>query len=720
MKRLSKNIGIYLIIFGLVLAMAWFYQSGGDGEEEKEISFSRMAEYAAENQISEINITETKISATLKDDTNVYAYASNAIDLQWFNEKYVYPQIDEKTITYRTDEPQGDSILLSLLPTLIMIGALVFFFFIIMNQSGGGGKAMSFGKSRAKLQKDSDLRKVTFKDVAGLDEEKEELSEVVDFLRNPKKYNSLGARIPKGILLVGPPGTGKTYISKATAGEAGVPFFTISGSDFVEMFVGVGASRVRDLFEQAKKNAPCIIFIDEIDAVGRKRGAGLGGGHDEREQTLNQLLVEMDGFGENTGIIILAATNRPDILDPALLRPGRFDRQIVIGAPDIKGREEIFRVHSRNKPLADEVDPKVLARRTPGFTPADIENMLNEAALLTARRNGMKIRMDEIEEAITKVIAGPEKKSRVISEEERRLTAFHEAGHAVVAHSLPKTDPVHQITIVPRGRAGGFTMILPKEDKYYSTKTSMREQIIHLLGGRVAEMLTLDDISTGASNDIMRATEIAKDMVTKYGFSDKLGPVNYSSSDEVFLGKDFSTRQNYSEETASEIDEEVKNIVEACFEEAKAILSEHMDKLQTVAEALLEIETLSGEQFELLYSGKMTAQELVADVQMKEDERREKNAAEAEESARLLKEAEEREAREAEAALNNMVLEKQEENWMTEDDEDDDMPSEEELAKYDGDYFADEEDTEPDSGAVNPEEKGKAPSEKKDEDKEEK
>ena len=720
MKRLSKNIGIYLIIFGLVLAMAWFYQSGGDGEEEKEISFSRMAEYAAENQISEINITETKISATLKDDTNVYAYASNAIDLQWFNEKYVYPQIDEKTITYRTDEPQGDSILLSLLPTLIMIGALVFFFFIIMNQSGGGGKAMSFGKSRAKLQKDSDLRKVTFKDVAGLDEEKEELSEVVDFLRNPKKYNSLGARIPKGILLVGPPGTGKTYISKATAGEAGVPFFTIGGSDFVEMFVGVGASRVRDLFEQAKKNAPCIIFIDEIDAVGRKRGAGLGGGHDEREQTLNQLLVEMDGFGENTGIIILAATNRPDILDPALLRPGRFDRQIVIGAPDIKGREEIFRVHSRNKPLADEVDPKVLARRTPGFTPADIENMLNEAALLTARRNGMKIRMDEIEEAITKVIAGPEKKSRVISEEERRLTAFHEAGHAVVAHSLPKTDPVHQITIVPRGRAGGFTMILPKEDKYYGTKTSMREQIIHLLGGRVAEMLTLDDISTGASNDIMRATEIAKDMVTKYGFSDKLGPVNYSSSDEVFLGKDFSTRQNYSEETASEIDEEVKNIVEACFEEAKAILSEHMDKLQTVAEALLEIETLSGEQFELLYSGKMTAQELVTDVQMKEDERREKNAAEAEESARLLKEAEEREAREAEAALNNMVLEKQEENWMTEDDEDDDMPSEEELAKYDGDYFADEEDTEPDSGAVNPEEKGKAPSEKKDEDKEEK
>lgn len=719
MKRLSKNIGIYLIIFGLVLAMAWFYSRGEDGEAEKEVTFSTMSEYAADDKIEEINITETKISATLKDDKKVYAFASNALDLQWFNQNYVYPKIEDKSLKYKTDEPPKDSILLSLLPTLIMIGALVFFFFIIMNQSGGGGKAMSFGKSRAKLQKDSDLRKVTFEDVAGLDEEKEELSEVVDFLRNPKKYNSLGARIPKGILLVGPPGTGKTYISKAAAGEAGVPFFTISGSDFVEMFVGVGASRVRDLFEQAKKNSPCIIFIDEIDAVGRKRGAGLGGGHDEREQTLNQLLVEMDGFGENAGIIILAATNRPDILDPALLRPGRFDRQVVIGAPDIKGREEIFRVHSKNKPLAEEVDPKVLARRTPGFTPADIENMLNEAALLTARRNGMKIRMDEIEEAITKVIAGPEKKSRVISEEERKLTAFHEAGHAVVAHSLPKTDPVHQITIVPRGRAGGFTMILPKEDKYYGTKTTMREQIIHLLGGRVAELLTLDDISTGASNDIMRATEIAKDMVTKYGFSDKLGPVNYSSSDEVFLGKDFSTRQNYSEETASEIDEEVKNIVDACFEEAKAILSENLDKLNTVAEALLEIETLDGEQFELLYSGKMTAKELVDQVMEEEDQRREKNAAEAEEAAKRLKEQEEEEARAAE----ELVLDAQrasvpEKNWVTDDDDedyvDDDMPSEEELAKYDGDYFADDDDKElEEESETEQEEQAERPSERK-------
>ena len=662
MNRLAKNIGVYLLIFAIVIFMAWFYRGVPQDQVIKEVPFSTFVKHLADERVKELNITDTKLTGKLKSGEVVFSYASSFVDIQLLNEKYVFPQIESGALVYSSDKPTVTPWYISLLPTLLLIGVIIFFWVMIMRQQGGGGKVMQFGKSKARLAKGDELKRVTFKDVAGLDEEKQELEEIVDFLKFPQKYRNLGARIPKGILLVGPPGTGKTYISKAAAGEAGVPFFTISGSDFVEMFVGVGASRVRDLFEQAKKNSPCIIFIDEIDAVGRKRGAGLGGGHDEREQTLNQLLVEMDGFGDNIGIIILAATNRPDILDPALLRPGRFDRQVIIGIPDIKGREEVFRVHAKNKPLDPEVDLKVLARRTPGFTPADIENLLNEAAILTARRNGLKIRMDEIEESITKVIAGPEKKSRVISETERKLTAYHEAGHAIVAHSLPNADPVHQITIIPRGRAGGFTMVLPREERYYGTKTDMQEQIVHLLGGRVAEKLTLDDISTGASNDIMRATEIARDMVTKYGFSEKLGPVNYSSSDEVFLGKDFSTRKNYSEEIASEIDQEIQRLIEEGFKTAEGILMQHMSKLHAVAKALLEIETLDGQQFEALYDGVMTPEELVKNVAEKSEARLRENAMEVEEVERMKKEAELKEVEE---------LAKYDENYFEEDKDDD-------------------------------------------------
>ena len=598
MNKFFKGIGFYLVIFIIIVGIVQF--SGKPTQKVETLEFSKVYRELTNENISRLYfVSDTAVEGTIKDsNTKFRSYVPKEIMGDTLS-KEVLDQAKEGKIVFGGEAKPSTPWFVELLPTLLLIFFMVILWFVFMNQSqGGGGRVMNFGKSKAKVHKDDEKTRVTFKEVAGLNEEKEDLQEVVDFLKNPKKYIELGARIPKGILMVGPPGTGKTYLSRAVAGEAGVPFFSISGSDFVEMFVGVGASRVRDLFEQAKKNAPAIIFIDEIDAVGRKRGAGLGGGHDEREQTLNQLLVEMDGFGVNQGIIIMAATNRPDILDPALLRPGRFDRQIVVVAPDVKGREAIFKVHSKNKPLADDVNIEVLARRTPGFTPADIENLMNEAAILTARKREKKIHMETIEEAITKVIAGVAKKSRVISEPERKLTAYHEAGHAVCAHVLPHVSPVHQVTIVPRGRAGGFTMQLPVEDKFYATKNEMKENIVVLLGGRVAEELTLDDISTGASNDLERVSATARNMVTKYGMSEKLGPMTFGDSDdEVFLGNSFASKQNYSEEVAYEIDKEIGRIVDESYKQTKKILQDNVDRLEYVAKALLVYETLDAEQF---------------------------------------------------------------------------------------------------------------------------
>lgn len=621
-----KSLVIYAMIFFIVIGMAYMYTSTQSNEEIKEVEFSEFVTELAEGNVKELTLIDTSMEGTLKDKTVIHAYAPSSIQLMSVNTEYIMPQVKEGTLVVTSEEPRVTPWYVSMLPYLITIVVFVAIWVFFMNSSqGGAGKAMSFGKSKARLYKD-DGKKVTFNDVAGLKEEKEELQEIVDFLKKPKKYTELGARIPKGVLLVGPPGTGKTYVTKAVSGEAGVPFYSISGSDFVEMFVGVGASRVRDLFEQAKKNAPSIIFIDEIDAVGRRRGAGLGGGHDEREQTLNQMLVEMDGFGLNEGVIVFAATNRPDVLDPALLRPGRFDRQIVIGLPDVTGREEIFHVHAKNKPLDESVKPEVLARMTPGFSPADIENVLNEAALLTARRDGKAITMEEIEEAIVKVMAGPAKKSAKVTEEERRLTAYHEAGHAVLIRNLPDSDPVHQVTIVPRGTAGGMTMFLPKEDRSFQSKKRMESSIVHLLGGRVAEALMLDDISTGASNDIERATSIARSMVAKYGMSEKLGTVNYGDSGEVFLGKDFTSKQNFSEATAALIDEEVKRMIDAAYAKAEELLKANEDKLILVAETLLKIETLNAEQFEQLYTGEKTSEEIISEARSAADEKAERIA----------------------------------------------------------------------------------------------
>lgn len=602
MQNKKVKQGLLPYVFLLLIMLGVFYFVTIANQKINNLTYSEFMKALDSSEVTELEVKPRERASIYEVSGKLKNYGKNET---FYVRLPLSEQVMKKLVTasdkYNFEftavaDPESNSIVIFIANYLPMILILVVGFWFINKQMGGKNGSFDFGKSKAKLS--SDKNKVTFKDVAGLKEEKEEVKELIDFLKNPKKFQKLGARIPKGVLLYGPPGTGKTLLARAVAGEANVPFYYISGSDFVELFVGVGASRVRDMFQQAKRTAPCLIFIDEIDAVGRQRGSGIGGGHDEREQTLNQLLTEMDGFGENEGIIIIAATNRPDVLDPALLRPGRFDRQIVVGAPDVKGREAIFKVHSKNKPLADDVNIEVLARRTPGFTPADIENLMNEAAILTARKREKKIHMETIEEAITKVIAGVAKKSRVISEPERKLTAYHEAGHAVCAHVLPHVSPVHQVTIVPRGRAGGFTMQLPVEDKFYATKNEMKENIVVLLGGRVAEELTLDDISTGASNDLERVSATARNMVTKYGMSEKLGPMTFGDSDdEVFLGNSFASKQNYSEEVAYEIDKEIGRIVDESYKQTKKILQDNMDRLEYVAKALLVYETLDAEQF---------------------------------------------------------------------------------------------------------------------------
>ena len=598
MKKYSSAT-IWIIGLLLFFAIATFMLDGSSVSNR--MVYSDFQQKWINDQVESINVNSDKmtIEVTTRDENKYTVYAPSSM-IEFLNEQY--PKDDIK-IEYVA--PSNSSIWVSLLPTIMIIILFVVFIFFFTQQSQGGGSSgrgvMNFGKSKAKMVT-PDNKRVTFDDVAGADEEKAELEEIVDFLKQPARYVDMGARIPKGVLLVGPPGTGKTLLAKAIAGEAGVPFFSISGSDFVEMFVGVGASRVRDLFEQAKKNSPSLIFIDEIDAVGRQRGAGLGGGHDEREQTLNQLLVEMDGFGANEGIIMIAATNRPDILDPALLRPGRFDRQIMVGRPDRKGREAVLEVHTKKKPLDNDVSLDVLAKRTPGFSGADLENLANEAALLAVRKNKKKIGMDEFEEAITRVIAGPEKKSRTISEHDRKLTAYHEAGHAVVMKCLKNSDPVHEISIIPRGMAGGYTMHLPTEDRTYTSKEKLLDEMVGLLGGRVAEKLILGDISTGAKNDIDRASSIARSMVMEYGMSDKIGTISYGSdSNEVFLGRDLGRGRNFSEEVGAMIDKEIKSLISNAYNTAEELLKKNVNKLHAVASTLLEKEKIDGKEFEEIF-----------------------------------------------------------------------------------------------------------------------
>ena len=606
LPKKSRGFLIYLVVFvALMISATMLFDRA---TTDTTLDYNQVLEYFYEDKVKEYSLDfgTGELVLTLRDESQkpvIYKVPYVLLFLEDTHELVKERnQENPGSVVQNYIRPQEQPWWISLMPTLLLVGVLGVFWFVMLRQTRGGGNMMGFAK--AKSRGPDEHNKVTFNDVAGADEEKEELVEIVQFLRNPKRFNELGARIPKGVLLMGPPGTGKTLLAKAVAGEAGVPFFSISGSDFVEMFVGVGASRVRDLFEQAKKSAPSIIFIDEIDAVGRHRGAGLGGGHDEREQTLNQLLVEMDGFGSNAGVIVIAATNRKDILDPALLRPGRFDRHIVVNYPDIKGREEILKVHARNKPIGPDVNLKTIAKSTAGFTGADLENLLNEAALLAGRRGYKAITMAEIEEATIKVLVGPEKRSHAVNEKNRKLTAYHEAGHAIVTYFCPSQDKVHQISIIPRGWAGGFTLSLPEHEKTFRTKTEMWEGIVVLLGGRTAEKLTLDDISTGASNDIERATATARSMVTRYGFSDKLGPIVYGQDQgEVFLGRDLGQTRNYSEKVAAEIDAEIRTLVEDAFDRAEEILRDNMDKLHELAAYLLEHEKMDGEDFEKLMKG---------------------------------------------------------------------------------------------------------------------
>ena len=597
MKRTFRSIAFYLAMIAVIVAIYSF--TSGTGQKEQKSIYSDLIIKIQQGDVAELSVVDNIATVKLNDGTSMEVEVPSYYTLKEDAGTAMQDQISEGKLKVETPLPYSPPWWLTLLPSLGLLVIFIIFWFAFMRQAGGGsgpGGMMNFGKSKARVSSDGKTNK-TFADVAGEDEEKAELAEIVDFLKTPDKFRRLGARIPKGVLLVGPPGTGKTLLAKAVAGEAGVPFFSISGSDFVEMFVGVGASRVRDLFDTAKKQSPCIIFIDEIDAVGRHRGAGLGGGHDEREQTLNQLLVEMDGFGVNEGVIIIAATNRPDILDPALLRPGRFDRQVVVDAPDVKGREEILKVHSKGKPLAADVDLSVIAKTTIGFSGADLENLMNEAALAAARKGAREISMFDIEDSIMKVVAGPEKKSRKVTERERRLTAFHEAGHAVVSKLLPTQDRVHQVSIIPRGRAGGYTLSLPKDDTFFNSKTEMLEEIVSLLGGRVAEQLFLGDISTGASNDIERATNIAKSMVTKYGMSERLGARTFGDqNNEVFIGLDYGHTVDYSQETAAIIDEEIHKIIDECYKRCTDILNSHRESLTKVAELLLEKEKIEGEE----------------------------------------------------------------------------------------------------------------------------